>query len=40
VLRGLLEETLADALRRATSRAEHVRLVRIQSLTRALYGGG
>jgi hypothetical protein len=31
-----LDDTVRDAIRRASSRAEHVRLVRIQSLVAAL----
>ena len=33
-----LDQTLADAVRRASSRAEHIRLTRIQGLVHALYG--
>jgi hypothetical protein len=35
-----LEATLSDALRRASTRAEHIRLTRIQSLVQALLLGG
>jgi flavin-binding protein dodecin len=38
VLRGELDAALADALRRASNRAEHIRLTRIQSLVVALRG--
>lgn len=34
-----LEATLSDALHRATTRAEHIRLVHIQSLVAALLSG-
>jgi hypothetical protein len=37
-LRSELDAALADALRRATTRAEHIRLSRIQSLVLALTG--
>ena len=33
-----LDDTVRDAIRRASTRAEHVRLVRIQSLVAALVG--
>jgi hypothetical protein len=34
-----LDAALSDALRRASSRAEHIRLVRIRSMVIALNGG-
>lgn len=37
-LRAELDEVLGDALRRASTRAEHIRLVRIASLVSALDG--
>lgn len=37
-LRAHLDDLLADSLRRATTRAEHIRLVRIQTAVAALYG--
>jgi len=40
VLLAELDASLADAVRRATSRAEHLRLVRMQALVYALYGAG
>jgi hypothetical protein len=38
VLLAELETSLDDAIRRASSRAEHMRLVRMQALVYALYG--
>jgi hypothetical protein len=38
VIRGELDRALADALRRATTRAETIRLSRIQSLVLLLTG--
>ena len=37
-LRAELEASIVDAMRRASSRVEHVRLIRIQSLVHALNG--
>jgi hypothetical protein len=38
VLKAELDAALADSLRRSTTRAEQIRLTRIQGLIAALYG--
>jgi hypothetical protein len=37
-VRAELDAALSDALRRASTRAEHIRLARISGLVTALYG--